>query len=1690
MERIRLGLVLDRNFHNEKRWVSAITPQLVEMLLSNFDCYWMQNQEEYIRNISNVDAILSMEPGWAAPKINFICTPEIESVFRKIPSYIIYSDPHENQWREDYFLANGINYILTYYRKPTLYHFKKVNPEQVLHFPWGIPDQWIRNDLVRYRGQRHLLCFGASEHEAYSLRNWARSFSFVKSEYNSGVENPVMSDEEYIEWLGKHDAIIAAGSDDPRYRLTVPKYFEIAASGALLFAQETEELEAVGFRHMKNCVVFNRDNFESLALGYLNHSYDFMEIREAGRELIANNHKMSDRIKFLVNHINNEIETRKRVNAADLRHEYTQTVKETMQYKNGQPADEFTYWFEKICDKQILIKAHQDPLYLDGQPLSWEVNHEIYAYEKFCMGELSADQLVGLSNARYSLLDQLWPRGNLTKNALDNYYISTAAILPWGHGVFAADHNKDDRRKNWLRRLELLRDLQKNGVRSLVDYGAGGGHTSLLARAMGFERVVHHEYRIFHPYIAYRSDSISVDANGQPCGRFELSNAEMPLNLHEPVDAILCLDVPEHVYDPDAMLDEIRSSLKPGGYLVWVAMFEENITCHLHPHLRGKEDELLMRHGFFRDHDLPVNYDGHTGVYRLRAAEDGKVQTIQDKTPLRNPESIVSTRVVQTKPTVLFIVDAPTWAHDQKTENLRRYLDDDYQIEKKFIEQVTAYDIENADLVVIYYWLQITTIPHLEQTLEKNKEKVIIGICSHYELEGNWKDQGIAVLNRMAGSVFVNSLLLYREFAPLLDVPVYYTPNGVDTSYYKPEPSMQRGNTLRVGWAGSLSNRPEAGEIDHKGYVDYIKPAMEMLDGIELVTAAREENWRGPEEMREFYRSLDLYICASFSEGTPNPCLEAAASGVPLLTTPVGNMPELVRHGVNGLFIERDLNDITEKLSMIYNNPSLLSSMSVNILADIKEWDWRDMSQNYKYMFQSALSANHAEADRIDAEIFNTTADVYLASADRIDFVQENLKQLAEKNTTEVDTYATVIGGMSGLNYLLQVRPCKIVFFDINVSAIPYAKLIVELIKISTTPEEFISRIFCRSVDEFTRHHGALTPDNQAIYLSQGLNEAILADTVSRLSRQAQNTYRTYLGPYLDGDTVPGVRNCCRLLPCWPDNERVPVGAGQELGTDESGNLVPNTNTFFYGKGWLSSASSYQKVKQSILNAELSFVPFDLLKQDIRLLTGTHEDVVVHASNIDDWFPEPWSNATEKWIVSFIQAQGKLTLVTGANGVGVLSPEPHLFAYMGIAPYVYGNVVEVTHKVPWGFYEIDRINVTTTDYLSGKYPADTTILHILMGEGRSADEFVRVCHQALRQSSRVIVIEHNSDSIDWSREQKGNYVTAEALLSRISEACEDADVSLTSFNTLRGEKDNCRNMFFVLDGVQADADMSHEIPGASVNNNDRPERDIDMENPLVSIIVPTYNRPYMLSMALQSIIDQDYQNWEAIVVNDAGKDVSSLVNSLDSLGRIRYIQHDINKGLSAARNTGLQNCSGDIICYLDDDDHYKKNHLTTVVEGLRDGDAEFVYTDAEYIVAQEADGNARKETRGNIFPHDDFSIERLYVGNYIPVNTWAHRSSLLKGAGLFDESLDAMEDWDFILRIANIATIRHIAVTTAEVHLRDSDIDNMSIRERKNYPQIYRNIYSRYKDMGNQEIRNARARTLQQIDGQARISNC
>lgn len=101
--------------------------------------------------------------------------------------------------------------------------------------------------------------------------------------------------------------------------------------------------------------------------------------------------------------------------------------------------------------------------------------------------------------------------------------------------------------------------------------------------------------------------------------------------------------------------------------------------------------------------------------------------------------------------------------------------------------------------------------------------------------------------------------------------------------------------------------------------------------------------------------------------------------------------------------------------------------------------------------------------------------------------------------------------------------------------------------------------------------------------------------------------------------------------------------------------------------------------------------------------------------------------------------------------------------------------------------------------------------------------------------------------------------------------------------------------------------------------------------PRVSIIVPTHNRPGLLSEAVDSLRYQTYSAWEAIIVDDASSPAAALDQHDD---RICILRHDVAQGGAAAKNSGIQNARGEIMAFLDDDDCYAPCYLESALDVL------------------------------------------------------------------------------------------------------------------------------------------------------------
>jgi len=124
-----------------------------------------------------------------------------------------------------------------------------------------------------------------------------------------------------------------------------------------------------------------------------------------------------------------------------------------------------------------------------------------------------------------------------------------------------------------------------------------------------------------------------------------------------------------------------------------------------------------------------------------------------------------------------------------------------------------------------------------------------------------------------------------------------------------------------------------------------------------------------------------------------------------------------------------------------------------------------------------------------------------------------------------------------------------------------------------------------------------------------------------------------------------------------------------------------------------------------------------------------------------------------------------------------------------------------------------------------------------------------------------------------------------------------------------------------------------------------------LKNPNVSVIVATYNRANFIDRAIKSILNQIYQDFEIIIVDDGSSDNTEEIIKGYKDKRIIYIKHKKNQGISTARNTGIKRAKGEYIAFLDSDDEWFPEKLERQVVLLQNESSEVgvVYSDLRYI---------------------------------------------------------------------------------------------------------------------------------------------
>ncbi|MDH3459684.1 MAG: glycosyltransferase family 4 protein [Burkholderiaceae bacterium] len=307
---------------------------------------------------------------------------------------------------------------------------------------------------------------------------------------------------------------------------------------------------------------------------------------------------------------------------------------------------------------------------------------------------------------------------------------------------------------------------------------------------------------------------------------------------------------------------------------------------------------------------------------------------------------------------VLIVTDKPGWSYDTIAKGLVRYNNNDRLVldiaaasdEMDFIER----EHHRYDLIFPLGWTQIISKkkPLYEDLMPfVERRKLITGIHSHR----SWDDYTslpdfspsppAVLLDRLSRLRGVNTVSrrLHQIFERAGLTNIALTENGVDTELFSPKKpvNIDPRTPLVLGFSGS-KDIPKHDYL--KGFSEFIEPLSAIPNVQIMVLGNRGERQVQREDMPALYNQIDLYICASTSEGFSQSVLEASACGRGVLSTRVGGCEDLIQEGCNGFFIPRDLERIKTVVARLEADRGLVASLGENnrrVACDRYSWNTR-----------------------------------------------------------------------------------------------------------------------------------------------------------------------------------------------------------------------------------------------------------------------------------------------------------------------------------------------------------------------------------------------------------------------------------------------------------------------------------------------------------------------------------------------------------------------------------------------------------------------------------------------------------------------------------------------------------------------------------------------------------------------------
>lgn len=348
---------------------------------------------------------------------------------------------------------------------------------------------------------------------------------------------------------------------------------------------------------------------------------------------------------------------------------------------------------------------------------------------------------------------------------------------------------------------------------------------------------------------------------------------------------------------------------------------------------------------------------------------------------------------------ICIVADIKGWAFDSIAKKLKKDLYKKYDIDIKyfnrrtesdtfyeFIESLNDYDLihflNRRMLLLINSDIFRSKVKKsgrdIDKYIQEHKNKFTTSVYDYMDIDENGINEQKSIFNDYVKNYYVATKKLLEIYNNIKEYkkPYSLVHDICDGDIYKPynlerfELENIKNRAIIIGWCGNSTHSGEK-DVDLKGFRTIIKPTIDELisEGYNIKGdfADRNNDYRLPEEMPKYYNEIDIYVCASVHEGTPRPVLESMYSGIPIISTNVGIVPESFgtlqkefiigdrNNGLNDIKIKQNLK---ERIVYLYNNREMFKKLSDENLESIKIFDGGKTIKEFENFFNVCLKNN------------------------------------------------------------------------------------------------------------------------------------------------------------------------------------------------------------------------------------------------------------------------------------------------------------------------------------------------------------------------------------------------------------------------------------------------------------------------------------------------------------------------------------------------------------------------------------------------------------------------------------------------------------------------------------------------------------------------------------------------------------